>query len=92
MFQVGRKDLPRQIISDSAKPNPDTDLHIADRGNGSNAFLMRCNVGAQVPHYSDGGVHPITEIGSANHIILGHEPAWQTCMDEIEWFLAEKGL
>ncbi len=31
-------------------------------------------------------------LDSANHIILGHEPAWQTCMDEIERFLTEKGL
>lgn len=29
---------------------------------------------------------------SRSHIILGHEPAWTTCMDAIERFLAELGL
>lgn len=29
---------------------------------------------------------------SKNHILLGHEPAWHTCMAEMQRFLAENGI
>jgi pimeloyl-ACP methyl ester carboxylesterase len=34
----------------------------------------------------------LVTLESKSHIILGDEPAWQTCMDEIRRFLAEHGV
>ncbi len=34
----------------------------------------------------------LVTLDSRSHIILGHEPAWRVCMDEIERFLAEHGV
>ena len=31
-------------------------------------------------------------LASRSHILLGHEPAWEVCMAEVERFLAEHGL
>lgn len=40
---------------------------------------------AQIPNAE------LVSLESKSHIILGDEPAWQTCMDEIRRFLAELG-